>query len=95
MAKLYTVTERGTGSRRYYVTENEAKMAAAENGGEIASEIVDEIDVRNWAAKWRNSCEIRREIAKLREAKKTNKRKSEIAEKVWAKRRENGTDKRK
>lgn len=89
MAKFYTVTEKSTGSTRYFVTENEAKMAASENGGEIGMAEIDEIEVRNWAAKWRNWCEIRSETAKLREAKKTKQQKSEIAAKVWAKRREN------
>lgn len=89
MAKFYTVTDKTTGSQRLFVTENEAKQAASEIGGEIGMTEIDEIDVRNWAAKWRNWCEIRRESAKLREAKKSKQQKSEIAAKVWKKRREN------
>lgn len=97
MAKLFVLKHDSTA--RYYITEKEAKIAASEKGGEIAGEVseidVDEIDLRNWAASWRNWCEIRRETAKKREAKKSLSEKAEIAKKVWAKRRENGTDKRK
>ena len=52
------------------------------------------MEAREMAAKWLNYCETRSEIAKQREAKKTKQEASEIAKKVWAKRRENGTDKR-
>ena len=77
------------GKTRLYITENEAKTAASEIGGEIAKIEIDEIEVRNWAAKWRNWCEIKSETAKLREAKKSKSEKAEIAKKVWTKRREN------
>lgn len=89
MAKLYTVTQGEGEKMRFFVTENEAKLAASEIGGEIGVTEIDEIDLRNWAAKWRNWCEIKRESAKLREAKKSKQQKSEIAAKVWKKRREN------
>lgn len=82
----------------------EADAVAALDGGAIvgngggASVVrvdVDEIEMRQAASAWFNFCEKKREIAKKREAKKSAGEKAAVAAKVWAKRRANGTDKRK
>lgn len=94
MAIFYTTTDE-EGRKRWHISENEAQYYAAENGGaKIERSEIDEMEAREMAAKWLNYRETRSEIAKQREAKKTKQEASEIAKKVWAKRRENGTDKR-
>lgn len=94
MAIFYTTTDE-EGRKRWHISENEAQYFAAENGGaKIERAEIDEMEAREMAAKWLNMGEKARETAKQREAKKTKQEASEIAKKVWAKRRENGTDKR-
>ena len=63
--------------------------------GKIDEVDIDEVDVRSMAAQWLNASEIKRAAAIKREAAKTQAQATAIAKKVWAKRRENGTDKRK
>lgn len=94
MAIFYTTSDE-QGRKRWHISENEAQYFAAENGGaKIERSEIDEMEAREMAAKWLNMSEKARETAKKRESEKSDKRKSEIAKKVWAKRRENGTDKR-
>lgn len=94
MAIFYTTTDK-EGRKRWHISENEAQYYAVENGGaKIERAEMDEMEAREMAAKWLNMSEKARETAKKRESEKSDKRKSEIAKKVWAKRRENGTDKR-
>ena len=95
MAIFYTTTD-DQGRKRWHISENEARFFAAEIGGAtIERSEIDEMEARNWAAKWRNMSEKASETAKKRESRKTKQEASKIAKKVWAKRRENGTDKRK
>lgn len=63
--------------------------------GKIDEVDIDEVDIRSMAAQWLNASEIKRAAAIKREAAKTQAQATAIAKKVWAKRRENGTDKRK
>ena len=100
MAIFYEATN-GTAAR-WGATEADA--VAALDGGAIVGECVgasvvrvdvDEIEMRQAACAWYNFCEKKREIAKAREAKKSAGEKAAVAAKVWAKRRANGTDKRK
>ena len=76
-----------------------ARVLAGKNrldvDGEVDEVDIDEVDVRSMAAQWLNASEIKRAAAIKREAAKTQAQATAIAKKVWAKRRENGTDKRK
>lgn len=92
MAIFYTITDE-EGRKRWYITEKEAESARKSGGEKVDRSEIDEIEAREMAAKWLNMSEKARETAKKRESEKSDKRKSEIAKKVWAKRRENGTTK--
>ena len=65
------------------------------NGGVVARIDVDELEARKAACDWFNFRAKTAENAKKREAKKTASEKAAVAAKVWAKRRANGTDRRK
>lgn len=92
MAIFYKITN-GTATR-WGATEADAG-AALPGGGDVERIAVDEVEMRQAACAWYNFCEKKREIAKAREAKKSACEKAAVAAKVWAKRRANGTDKRK
>lgn len=105
MATFYTLIFEHGGERckRYFVSEAEAKHAAAElgqgggelirgggraNPGRVAPVEVDELIMRQWAASWANMSQSRSESAKKREAAKSPEQRSEIMRKAWAKRKE-------
>ena len=93
MAIFYKATNRT--ATRWGATEADAVAALDGGGASVVRVDVDEIEMRQAACAWFNFCEKKREIAKAREAKKSAGEKAAVAAKVWAKRRANGTDKRK
>lgn len=79
---------------RWSATPGEAEAIKAKHGGKVERIEADDVEARLWATNWLNASEVKRAAAKKREAAKSSERASEIAAKVWAKRRANGTDKR-
>lgn len=69
-------------SRRYFVTENEAR-ANQYNGEKIERIELDEVEARQAAANWLNHCESMRARAIKREANKTAKERSDNMKKAW------------
>lgn len=94
MAIFYRI-ENGTATR-WGVTEADARAMLGGDGGGMVTRIdVDELEARKAACDWFNFRAKTAENAKKREAKKTASEKAAVAAKVWAKRRANGTDRRK
>ena len=95
MAKLYKIEDQaGESVPRWFVTEKEARLTGGANTI-LSVHDFDEIELRQLATMWLNTSEIKRAAAIKREAAKTRDQATAIANKVWAKRRANGTDKRK
>lgn len=95
MAKLYRLTDQeGAKVTRWYVTEKEARLAGGA-AAKIEARDYDDVELRELATKWLNTSEAKRAAAIKREANKSAEEATAIANKVWAKRRINGTDKRK
>lgn len=90
MAILCRITN-GTATR-WGTTEADAG-ASLPGGGDVERVAIDEIEMRQAACAWLNFRAKTAENAKKREKAKSAERKAEIAKKVWAKRRANGTDK--
>lgn len=93
MIKLYKIT-RESGDT-YHATEGEglATLTAMVSSGDIAKDSArvepvefDEIEIREYAAKWLSWCAKRKSMALKREANKTPEQRSEIMRKAWAKR---------
>lgn len=100
MAIFYKATN-GTATR-WGATEADAVaalgggvIAGGGAGVSVARVDVDEIEMRQAACAWLNFRAKTAENAKKREAKRTASEKAATAAKVWAKRRANGTDRRK
>ena len=94
MAKLYKLTDQhGEKVARWYVTEKEARLTGGD-GATIEARDYDELELRRLATLWLNTSEIKRAAAIKREANKSAEQATAIAKKVWAKRRANGTDKK-
>ena len=74
--------EKKIASRRYFVTENEAR-ANYIKGEKIERIELDEIEARQAAANWLNHCESMRQRAIKREANKTAKERSDNMKKAW------------
>lgn len=74
--------EKKIASRRYFVTENEAR-ANQYNGEKIERIELDEVEARQAAANWLNHCESMRARAIKREANKTAKERSDNMKKAW------------
>lgn len=95
MAKLYKLEDQAGGkAARWFVTEKEARLTGGADTI-LSAHDFDEIELRRLATMWLNTSEIKRAAAIKREAAKTRDQATAIANKVWAKRRANGTDKRK
>lgn len=83
MAKMWTITSE-TEAKKWAVSEIEAKLLASETAGaKIEIVEIDEIDMRNAAAKWLNLGERNRFNALKREKAKTAEERSENAKKAW------------
>lgn len=94
MAKLYKlIDQQGAKVARWYVTEEEARLSGG-SGATIQARDYDELELRRLATLWLNTSETKRAAAIKREANKSAEQATAIAKKVWAKRRANGTDKR-
>lgn len=94
MAKLYRLTDQqGAKVARWYVTEEEARLSGGD-GASVEAREYDELELRRLATLWLNTSEVKRAAAIKREANKSAERATAIANKVWAKRRANGTDKK-
>ena len=95
MAKLYKlIDQKGAKVARWYVTKKEAELIRG--AGELVEEHdYDELELRRLATLWLSASETKRAAAIKREANKSAEQATAIANKVWAKRRANGTDKRK
>ena len=94
MARLYRLTDRaGAKVARWYVTEEEARLSGGD-GASIEARDYDELELRRLATLWLNTSEVKRAAAIKREANKSAERATAIANKVWATRRANGTDKK-
>lgn len=94
MAKLYRlIDQKGEKVPRWYVTKKEAELIRGE--GELVEEHdYDELELRRLATLWLGTSEVKRAAAIKREANKSAEQATAIANKVWAKRRANGTDKK-
>lgn len=99
MAIFYRINY--SGITRWGVTEADAVAAMAGAGGDVANGgalvarvDVDELEARKAACDWFNFRAKTAENAKKREAKKSAGEKAAVAAKVWAKRRANGTDRK-
>lgn len=92
MAFFYKATNT-EGATRWGATEADAR--AYPTGYDTAATIerleLDDMEARAMACEWLNFREKCKRNAKKREKAKTAERKTEIAQKVWAKRRANGT----
>ena len=105
MAKLYKINR--DGGATYHATEAEAvavlaAMTAAGDGAQVASDgggdaakieavEIDEVELREAAAKWLSWCAKRKAMALKREANRTAEQKAAMAKKVWESRKKNGT----
>lgn len=98
MAKLYKINR--DGGATYHATEAEAvavlaAMTAASDGGGDAAKIeaveIDDVELREAAAKWLSWCAKRKAMALKREANRTAEQKAAMAKKVWESRKKNGT----
>lgn len=76
---------------RWYATATDARLS----GGAVERVELSQDEIIDATIRGLNTTEARRAGAIKREAKKTQEQATAIANKVWAKRRENGTDKHK
>lgn len=94
MARLYRLTDQaGAKVARWYVTEEEARLSGG-GGASVEAHDYDEVELRRLATLWLNTSEVKRAAAIKREANKSAEQATAIANKVWATRRANGTDKK-
>lgn len=101
MAKLYKI--KNEGGDTYHATEGEALAVLAAAGGgwgagrgatTVEAVELDDVELREAAAKWLTLRAKNSATAKKREANRTAAQRTENAQKVWAARKKNGTDKR-
>lgn len=94
MAIFYKALD-NEGATHWGATEADARAYATgyDQAARIERLELDDMEARAMACEWLNFCEKCKRNAEKREKAKSAERKAEIAKKVWAKRRANGTDK--
>lgn len=93
MVKLWAIGSPNELKKRYFVTEQEARLimgrerVAGDGAAKLEVVELDELELRQAAANWLTMCAARQAAAIRREASKTAAQRSDNMKKAWATRR--------